>query len=72
MVSAPPGWCENCGAELAHCVQPGGRVRRFCGDACRQQFNRQLRLRRELAREIGLSPAQLTRLLSLYRVTPRR
>lgn len=71
MAIALPGWCENCGTELAHSAQPGGRARRFCGDTCRQRFNRQLRLRRDLAREIGLNSDQLTRLLSLYRVTPR-
>lgn len=72
MANTAPGWCENCGAELVHSADSGGRARRFCGDACRQQFNRQLRLRKELTREIGLTPPQLTRLLSLYRVTPRR
>jgi hypothetical protein len=72
MASAPPAWCKNCGAELQHGDRTGGRAREFCGDKCRQQFNRQLRLRRDLAREVGLNPAQLTRLLSLYRVTPRR
>jgi hypothetical protein len=71
MAQAPPGWCEQCGAELQHSSRTQGRARRYCDDACRQASNRQVRLRRELTREIGLTPQQVTRLIGLFRVTPR-
>lgn len=72
MAQAPPGWCQQCGTELQHSGRTQGRARLYCDDACRQAFNRQVRLRRELTREIGLTPQQATRLLNLFRVSPKR
>ncbi|TFV51798.1 hypothetical protein [Blastococcus sp. TF02A-35] len=71
MAADLPGWCEHCGAELLHAERRPGRARRFCGDACRQAFNRQVRLRRDLMREVGLSVVQVERLLARFRVSAR-
>lgn len=71
MAAGLPGWCEHCGAELLHAERRQGRARRFCGDACRQAFNREVRLRRDLMREVGLSVVQVERLLYRFRVSAR-
>ena len=59
------------GFELLIAGRDLGRARRFCGDACRQAFNREVRLRRDLMREVGLSVVQVERLLTRFRVSAR-
>jgi|SRR5579864_5943252 len=34
------GFCENCGASLGYIEVDGGRIRRYCGDACRKAASR--------------------------------
>ena len=71
MAVEAPGWCKHCGAELVHANRSPGRARHYCGDACRQAFSRQVRLRRSLIREVGLTAVQVDRLLAHFCVTAR-
>lgn len=72
MAAEVPGWCKRCGEPLTHAERSPGRAREFCGDRCRQAFHRQVRLRQELTREVGLTDAQMDRLLDLFQVSKRR
>jgi hypothetical protein len=71
MAQEVPGFCKRCGALLVHAERSPGRSREFCGATCRQAFNRDVRLRRDLAREVGLSGEQIERLLAWFRVSAR-
>lgn len=35
------GWCKHCGADLGMQEVNGGRVKKYCGPACRQAARRQ-------------------------------
>jgi hypothetical protein len=67
-----PGWCKHCGEPVEQASRPQGRPREFCvGGRCRQAFGRKVRLRRALAVEVGLSHAQVDRLLAVFQVSRR-
>lgn len=45
-----PGYCQNCGKDLGVVGQYGGRDRRYCDGACRQQaFRKRQEEKRHLA-----------------------
>ena len=66
-----PGWCKRCGEPIEQAERRPGRPREFCGDACRQAHRRRERLHGLLVKEVGLSDAQVGRLLALFKVTER-
>jgi hypothetical protein len=72
MALEAPAWCKQCGVVLQLSERAAGCAREFCGDACRQAFNRQVRLRSELKREVGLDDERTDRLLATFHVSRRR
>lgn len=71
MAAESPGWCKTCGEPIEQSERPQGRAREFCGAACRQRYNRQARLHRALAVEVGLDDKQIGQLLRLFKVSER-
>lgn len=66
-----PGWCKRCGEPIEPAERRPGRPWDFSGDACRQANRRRERLHGLLVKEVGLSGAQVGRLLALFKVTER-
>ncbi len=72
MAAESPGWCKRCGEPIAQSERPQGRAREFCNATCRQAFARATGLHRELVKEVGLTDHQVSRLLQLFTVSPKR
>ncbi len=71
MATEAPGWCKRCLKPIEQAERRQGRAREFCGDACRQAHGRAQRTHRLLVKEVGLSEAQVGRLLTLFKVSER-
>jgi hypothetical protein len=72
MAAESPGWCKRCGEPIEQSQRAQGRAREFCDAGCRKAYSRTTALHRSLAKEVGLNDQQISRLLSLFTVTPRR
>lgn len=71
MAAEMPGWCKHCDEPIQQPERRAGRAREFCSDACRQAHRRAERRRGLLIKEVGLTHAQVIRLLALFKVTER-
>lgn len=67
-----PGWCKRCGVPIEQSERSQGRPREYCSDRCRTAYSRLVRLHLDLSKEVGLSDGQISRLLHLFTVTPKK